>query len=609
MSIRSFITWLIITGALLFPASSFHQSGSASLSINGGVISAGSSLTSTINVSIPGGSSLGAATIDISYDPAVVDAVSCSADPSGAFDSKVCNANFDNDGVNPDTVRFSLISTGGVGGSLSLANITFQAVGSGGAATTLSINPVTFTDINGTPIPVSSGNGSVSIPSPTETFTPIPPTATQPPPTNTPLPAPSNTPQPAPSNTPQPAAPTNTPIPGNPTNTPVVYSYTNTPAVVYSPTNTGTPSGAATATRDPQPSRTPTETSAESADAAAASETPTETVSDGTDETPLESAPAAPQVPVSIPADLCGCTSFAVDVVTINAARTTGVLSLASPGLVAEFTNWGCDQEPANLMDVLAIWQVNTMIEMNLEDQENLIATGIQTAKDLAVPQSACVNPATWISAFTRQLITIGYPSNLVVTESPVFPLFVDLSGNMAGFLESGEMVENLPLAIAFELGEKRAVWYSGEIETYVIVNGYENGSMNLHTTIAGQPVGETTSFYDVEVKKGMVAMLDTTDNEHVLLIDDDRDGISNRQFKPETNTNAYPQSDDPAVQAGEKTGNQLTITALLLAGLFFIGLLALGIIGWIIIDRQRLKGLPTPSDEPVDIQKRLMID
>ena len=156
MRIRPFITCLLITGSLLFPAANFHQSGSAALSINGGTLTAGSSLTSTINVSIPGGSSLGAATIDIQYDPAVVEALSCSPDPSGAFDSKVCNANFNKDGANPDIVRFSLISTGGVSGSLSLATITFQAVGSAGASTALSIGTITFTDTNGNPISVSA---------------------------------------------------------------------------------------------------------------------------------------------------------------------------------------------------------------------------------------------------------------------------------------------------------------------------------------------------------------------------------------------------------------------------------------------------------------------
>ena len=106
-------------------------------------------------------------------------------------------------------------------------------------------------------------------PRPTNTPTPIPPTATNtPPPTNTPVDTPTplpptNTPTPGPpTNTPTPVPPTNTPVPptatptpGPPTNTPVppTATPTSTPAPpTFTPSNTRAPSNTPTATRTPR---------------------------------------------------------------------------------------------------------------------------------------------------------------------------------------------------------------------------------------------------------------------------------------------------------------------------------------------------------------------
>ena len=121
-----------------------------------------------------GSFSLGAATIEIRYDPGVVDATACTADPGAVFDSKFCNLNYDHDGVNPDIVRFNVVSFAGVAGNVSLADITFQAVGAAEETTPLTLVAVTVTDPSGTAIPVTELNGEITIeatPTPTDTST------------------------------------------------------------------------------------------------------------------------------------------------------------------------------------------------------------------------------------------------------------------------------------------------------------------------------------------------------------------------------------------------------------------------------------------------------
>jgi len=67
---------------------------------------------------------VGAITVDLYYDPEVVQPTGCDADPNGSFDQALCNAEYFT-----DTVRLTAASTAGVPGNALLANITFLGVG------------------------------------------------------------------------------------------------------------------------------------------------------------------------------------------------------------------------------------------------------------------------------------------------------------------------------------------------------------------------------------------------------------------------------------------------------------------------------------------------
>ncbi len=120
-------------------------------------------------ISIPVGLShlqppgLGVASIDVQYDPALLEAVSCQPDPQGVFDSQNCDPAFEQDGVNPDTLRFGLGSVNGVSGNPRLAELGFRAVGPEGAAAPLGLVIQVFESPTGGGISIPAFGGLVCI--------------------------------------------------------------------------------------------------------------------------------------------------------------------------------------------------------------------------------------------------------------------------------------------------------------------------------------------------------------------------------------------------------------------------------------------------------------
>ena len=101
---------------------------------------------------------LGAGTLELHYDPAVLEPTACQADPDSKFTAAYCNADYA-DGV----VRFTLASVDGVGGGMTLANVTFRAIGEPGASSALSASAPTFTNIDGQDIPTTIMDGKATI--------------------------------------------------------------------------------------------------------------------------------------------------------------------------------------------------------------------------------------------------------------------------------------------------------------------------------------------------------------------------------------------------------------------------------------------------------------
>lgn len=137
----------------------------SSLIIESAGISANEQVTVelTADATSPG---IGVATVDIEYDSALIEAVSCTAALT------LCSI----DVIAPDTVRFVAISAGGLTGSgVVLGSATFKAGPYGGVAA-LTINRATLQIVNpsGDEVPITPTDGAITVVGPSPPVTPTP---------------------------------------------------------------------------------------------------------------------------------------------------------------------------------------------------------------------------------------------------------------------------------------------------------------------------------------------------------------------------------------------------------------------------------------------------
>ena len=160
------LSWFLILTATAMAAAVFislprgtgkAQSGTL-VAISSGSVAPANSIVVNVGASGVPSPGLGAVTVDVSFDPTLVDAVACAADPNHRFTLRSCNRDF-----SLSTLRFTAISAIGVAGDFPLADITFQAIGESGQSSTLNVSIVTFADPDGIDIPVNSLDGAIEI--------------------------------------------------------------------------------------------------------------------------------------------------------------------------------------------------------------------------------------------------------------------------------------------------------------------------------------------------------------------------------------------------------------------------------------------------------------
>jgi hypothetical protein len=93
-----------------------------------------------------------AATVDIAYDPAVVEPTGWVAGP--AWDTALCSLAY-----GPDKIRCTGIDAQGVTGEALLAELTFHCIGEIGESSPLDVQVVTLADPNGNPLPWQDNDG------------------------------------------------------------------------------------------------------------------------------------------------------------------------------------------------------------------------------------------------------------------------------------------------------------------------------------------------------------------------------------------------------------------------------------------------------------------
>ncbi|MFQ5810723.1 MAG: cohesin domain-containing protein, partial [Armatimonadota bacterium] len=114
----------------------------------------------TVPVEVVDAVNLGAATVLLSYDPAVVQAVGCAGPPGDVFDGGYCNLDYA-----LGTVKFTVVALDGVDGTHRLYDITFEAVGGGAVAgqTELTLTAEHFADSQGNALDVDTAGGEIEI--------------------------------------------------------------------------------------------------------------------------------------------------------------------------------------------------------------------------------------------------------------------------------------------------------------------------------------------------------------------------------------------------------------------------------------------------------------
>jgi hypothetical protein len=127
-----------------------------------------------------------------------------------------------------------------------------------------------------------------------------------------------------------------------------------------------------------------------------------------------------------------------------------------------------------------------------------------------------------------------GQDTNMARTGSPVYPLVTNESGQRAGFLPDGTVVEEIPGSGAVEIEEHRYVVFPGVGSFDVQITGYADGTMNVRTLFAQDNNDTLTADYaDVPVVQGMSAHLESTNSAGTLQVDTDKDNQVDKSLAP----------------------------------------------------------------------------
>lgn len=218
----------------------------------------------------------------------------------------------------------------------------------------------------------------------------------------------------------------------------------------------------------------------------------------------------------------------------VNAARTgKTVWSLAELGAaVVEKASKG------NIRGALSEvwrWFLGQLLEYGLGDAGELFSAGLEAASEMGNQDIPCLKVSDFINAFLYQMLLNGYKSGGVITESPVYPLVVNTAGQRTGFLENGQIVQEIPNSQVSQIGERRAILFVGEDVSDIRVMGHSNGYMDLYVTLPqdGGGYGYTLSYENIQVTQGMRAVLATADREHMLVVDIDGDDQDDLRYPP----------------------------------------------------------------------------
>jgi len=160
------VAFLLLAGVA--GAQTFEVSETSKVFFAGATVRVGDGSTSAYTVA-PGGQvsvpveaanvlNLGSATVLLTYDPAVARPIGCARPAGSPFDGGACNVGFA-----PNAVKFNVVASQGVTGTVRLVDIAFQAVSSAAAQTGLTLTVESFINAQGQPLTVNVQDGSLAV--------------------------------------------------------------------------------------------------------------------------------------------------------------------------------------------------------------------------------------------------------------------------------------------------------------------------------------------------------------------------------------------------------------------------------------------------------------
>jgi hypothetical protein len=112
----------------------------------------------SITVEVTAATDLGAATVLLNYDPALVQVTACTTQGHADVDMSACNPAYA-----AGVVRYALAASAGLSGTFPLFTVTLRAGGAAGATAQLELAAPQFADTHGGELPVTTAGGAVAI--------------------------------------------------------------------------------------------------------------------------------------------------------------------------------------------------------------------------------------------------------------------------------------------------------------------------------------------------------------------------------------------------------------------------------------------------------------
>lgn len=163
LQLRAYLTSTIVdvTPVLYSWQVSWQPLQPVAIGVGGGGVDLGQTITVPLTMAIPAGSTVGGVTLDVQYDPAILQVVDCRLLLTGDLPG-LCNMAYDADQMNPDGLRLSLITSATIT-TTPIAELSFRAVNWSATPTMLGVANVLAVSPAGMPLPVVTATSQLTI--------------------------------------------------------------------------------------------------------------------------------------------------------------------------------------------------------------------------------------------------------------------------------------------------------------------------------------------------------------------------------------------------------------------------------------------------------------